>query len=97
MWQVGVSNGVDCCRVVGWWTPIFFFFVFFPEGRLGWVGGGGRVPWCGLLLGCWMVDADFFFLCLFARLPGVDGTGVVVVRKFVFRIVDGTGMFSVSS
>ena len=62
MWQVGVSNGVDCCRVVGWWTPIFFFF-----------------------------------FCLFARPPRVDGTGVVVVRKFVFRIVDGTGMFSVSS
>ena len=39
----------------------------------------------------------FFFFCLFARLPRVDGTGVVVVRKFVFRIVDGTGMFSVSS
>ena len=57
MWQVGVSNGVDCCRVVGWWTPIFFF------------------------------------VCLFARPPRVDGTGVVVVRKFVFRIVDGTGMF----
>ena len=39
----------------------------------------------------------FFFVCLFARPPRVDGTGVVVVRKFVFRIVDGTGMFSVSS
>ena len=63
MWQVGVSNSVDCCRVVGWWTPIFFFL----------------------------------FVCLFARPPRVDGTGVVVVRKFVFRIVDGTGMFSVSS
>ena len=38
-----------------------------------------------------------FFFFLFARPPRVDGTGVVVVRKFVFRIVDGTGMFSVSS
>ena len=38
-----------------------------------------------------------FFFFLFVRLPRVDGTGVVVVRKFVFRIVDGTGMFSVSS
>ena len=59
---------------------------------------GGRIQLCGLLSRCWMVDSDFFFFfCLFARPPRVDGTGVVVVRKFVFRIVDGTGMFSVSS
>ena len=58
---------------------------------------GGRIQLCGLLSRCWMVDSDFFFFCLFARLPRVGGAGVVVVRKFVFRIVDGTGMFSVSS
>ena len=62
MWQVGVSNSVDCCRVVGWWTPIFFLFVCLPVFR----------EWMGRACG-------------------------VVVRKFVFRIVDGTGMFSVSS
>ena len=28
MCQVGVSKFVDCCRVAGWWTPIFFFYVF---------------------------------------------------------------------
>ena len=62
MCQVGVSKFVDCCRVAGWWTPIFFCFCF-------------------------------------VRLPIVDGTGCLVwwSVKFVFRIVDGTGMFSVLS
>ena len=57
---------------------------------------GGRIRVCGLLSRCWMVDSDFLSFCLFVRLPIVDGTGVFVVWwsvKFVFRIVDRTGMF----
>ena len=59
---------------------------------------GRRIRVCGLLSRCWMVDSDFCVCSV--RLPIVDGTGVFVVWwsvKFVFRIVDGTGMFSVSS
>ena len=37
---------------------------------------GRRIRVCGLLSRCWMVDSDFFFVCVVARLPRVDGTGV---------------------
>ena len=59
---------------------------------------GGRIQVCGLLSRCWMVDSYIFFVFCFVRLPIVDGTGCLVwwSVKFVFRIVDGTGMFSVS-
>ena len=42
MCQVGVSKFVDCCRVAGWWTPIFFV-LFCPSADSGWDGG----VWCG--------------------------------------------------
>ena len=45
-----------------------------------------------------LLDGGLRFF-LFVRAPIVDGTVCVVwwSVKFVFRIVDGTGMFSVSS
>ena len=39
----------------------------------------------------------FFFVCLPVFREWMGRACGVVVRKFVFRIVDGTGMFSVSS
>ena len=39
MCQVGVSKFVDCCRVAGWWTPIFFYVFCFV--RLPIVDGTG--------------------------------------------------------
>ena len=49
---------------------------------------------CCCLAGWW---TPIFFVFCFVRLPIVDGTGCLVwwSVKFVFRIVDGTGMFSV--
>ena len=60
---------------------------------------GGRIQLCGLLSRCWMVDSDFFFFffCLSVFREWMGRACGVVVRKFVFRIVDGTGIFSVSS
>ena len=61
MWQVGVSNSVDCCRVVGWWTPIFLFFFVCPSSESGW---DGRVVWWSVSLssGLWMGRAFLVFL-----------------------------------
>ena len=59
---------------------------------------GGRIQLCGLLSRCWMVDSDFFFVFVCPSSDsGWDGRVVWWSVKFVFRIVDGTGMFSVSS
>ena len=60
--------------------------------------GGWAYPvvWTAVAL----LDGGLLIFFFFVRLPIVDGTGVFVVWwsvKFVFRIVDGTGMFSVSS
>ena len=55
---------------------------------------GGRIQVCGLLSRCWMVDSYFSFVSVCRQWMG-RGCLVWWSVEFVFRNVDGTGIFSV--